>query len=155
MSERVFTEQRLDNDGLSTLCELRLGDNVLCYTAEPGPHDPVHPRKPAGRYELRLRQEGGIYQHYRKKFGPAFFVGIPEIIVPGHSFVEVHIGNFMIDTRMCSLVGKTFERPAHSNSGHYEVRHSLDAFLEVYPIIRDACLNGRCWWETLNEAPRA
>lgn len=153
--ETVFTEQRLATDGLSTGNELQLAGNRLCFLLEPGPETPLHPRKPAGRYELRLRTEGGIYDHYRRRFGPEFFKGVPQIIVPGRSFIEVHIGNSIADTEACSLMGMSLLLPRFSNSGHYEVARSEEAFLKFYPQIRDALLAGPCFWETLAEASAA
>lgn len=152
--ETVFTEQRLATDGLSTGGELQLAGQRLCFLLEPGPNS-ASPRKPAGRYELVLRTEGGIYDHYRRHFGPEFFRGVPQIIVPGRTFVEVHIGNTFADTEACSLMGMSLIVPHFSNSGHYEVARSEEAFMKFYPQIRDALLAGPCFWETLAEAGAA
>lgn len=151
MTGIIFTERRLDNDGVSTVSELLLDGKRLCFTLEPGPYSPAHPRKPSGRFALVLRKEGGIYEKYRAKF-PDWFVGIPQIIVPGRSFIEVHMGNTNEDTEGCSLLGAAYERPMVSLSQHYEVRRSQEAYMRVYPQIRDACQAGQCWWETTDEA---
>lgn len=151
MSEMTFTERRLAHDGLSTLGELLLDGKRRCFSLEPGPATPVHPRKPAGRYQLVLRREGHIYQKYLTTLGPAFFKGIPQIIVPGRQWIEVHIGNTISDTEGCSLTGLSQSGPKLASSCHYEVHRSGDAFKAVYPLIRDACLAGPCWWETLDE----
>lgn len=151
MTESSFSERRLANDGVSTVSELLLGGARLCFTLEPGPYSPAHPRKPAGRYALVLRREGGIYQHYKQKFGD-WFDGIPQLIVPGRSFIEIHIGNTLEDTEGCSLLGAAYEGPMRSAGGHYEVRRSEEAFRRIYPQIRDAVLKGPCWWETSEEA---
>lgn len=146
----IFTERRLANDGLSTISELLLDGVRLGFTLEPGPRSPAHPRKQPGRYQLVLRQEGHIYASYRQRFGD-WFVGIPQLLVPGRSFIEIHIGNSMADTEGCSLLGATYEGPKISSSRHYEVRRSEEAFRRIYPQFHDACLLGACWWETLNE----
>lgn len=150
----TFTEKRLATDGISTISELRLDGQLLGYTLEPGPKSFGHPRKPAGRYPLQLRKEGGIYESYRKQYSPDFFVGIPHIIVPGRTFIEVHVGNTISDTQGCSLLGATYEGPRISASQHYEVRRSKEAFLRIYPKIRDAILAGASWWETIDEGVR-
>lgn len=153
MTAALFTEQRLAHDGVSTVSELLLDGVRLGFTLEPGPSTPAHPRKPAGRYELVLRQAGKIYEAYRKRFGD-WFTGIPQIIVPDRSFIEVHIGNTLTDTEGCSLIGATYEGPMISSSRHYEVRRSEEAFRRIYPQIHDACRAGDAEWETVNEASR-
>lgn len=145
----IFTEQRLATDGLSTVSELLAGGKRLCFTLEPGPRTPAYPCKPPGRYSLVLRSEGEKYQEYLKLFGSFWFKGIPQILVPGRDFIEVHIGNSIADTHGCSLLGQHYVAPKISSSGHYEVEQSRLAFQAVYPAIRDACLAGPCEWETL------
>ena len=146
----VFTERRLAHDGLSTVSELLLNGQRLCFTLEPGPGSSP-PRKAAGKYPLVLRRAGGIYQDYRKRFPSALFDGIPQIVVPGRDYIEVHIGNTLNDTEGCSLLGASCESPRQSAGQHYEVRRSEEAFRRVYPMLRDACKLGDCWWETLDE----
>lgn len=147
----IFTERRLANDGVSTVSELLLDGNRLGFTLEPGPWSPAHPRKPAGRFELALRREGGIFEKYQAKFG-SWFDGIPQLIVPGRSFIEIHIGNTLEDTEGCSLLGAAYEGPMISPGRHYEVRRSEEAFIRIYPQIHAAVLVGGCFWETSDEA---
>lgn len=147
----MFTERRLANDGVSTVSELLLAGVRLGFTLEPGPRSPAHPRKAAGRYQLVIRPDGGISDKYRKRFGD-WFVGIPQILVPGHEWIEVHIGNTLADTEDCSLLGASYDGPMISSGGHYEVRRSEEAFCRIYPQIHDATLQGECWWETTDEA---
>lgn len=146
----VFTERRLANDGVSTVSELLLDGKRLGFTLEPGPFSPAHPRKSAGRYDLVLRREGGIYLNYKKRFGD-WFDGVPQLMVPGRQYIEVHIGNTLSDTEGCSLLGATYEGPLISAGRHYEVRRSEEAFRRIYPLIHSAILEGPCWWETLAE----
>lgn len=152
MTETVFIEQRLDSDGLSTVSELLLGGQRVAFTLEPGPVSPAHPRKLPGRYRLVLRTEGQIYDKYRLRF-PDFFVGVPQILVPGRQWIEVHIGNSMADTEGCSLLGAAYESPAVSRSRHYEVVRSEEAFRRAYPMIAAACQAGPAWWETRPQTP--
>jgi hypothetical protein len=150
----VFTERRLANDGASTVSELLLDGARLGFTLEPGPLSPAHPRKLPGSYALVLRREGGIYQKYRQRFG-AWFDGIPQILVPGRCFIEVHIGNTLEDTEGCSLLGASYEGPKVSASQHYEVRRSEEAFKRIYPLLHQAIQKGPAIWETLSEGPVA
>lgn len=150
----VFTERRLANDGVSTVSELLLAGQRIAFTLEPGPWTPAHPRKPAGRFFLALRREGGIFEDYKRRFGP-WFDGIPQILVPNRTFIEIHIGNTKEDTEGCSLLGASYEGPMISASRHYEVRRSEEAFRRVYPLLHSAIQEGVTWWETLNEAPNA
>lgn len=148
---QVFTERRIANDGLSTISEVLVDGKRVCFSLEPGPRSPLHPRKPGGRYELVLRKAGGIYQNYRARFPTVgFFVGIPQILVPGRTFIEIHIGNRFTDTEGCSLTGQNFEAPAVTGA-HFEVRQSETAYLKLYPLIRDACVAGPVSWVTLDE----
>lgn len=147
----VFTERRLANDGVSTVSELLLGGKRLCFTLEPGPFTPAHPRKLPGMYQMVLRRAGGIYQNYSKRFGD-WFDGIPQLIVPDRTYIEIHIGNTLEDTQGCSLLGAAYEGPMVSASRHYEVRRSQEAFQRVYPQIREAIEAGDCWWKTSDEA---
>lgn len=152
---KVFTEQRLANDGMSTVSRLSLDGKALGFTLEPGPRTPAHPRKPAGRYPLVLRKEGGKYADYLRRFGGHWFHGIPHIIVPGRTWIEFHIGNSVADTLGCSMPGQQYVAPGLSHSRHYEVEKSLFAFQAIYPLIRNACEAGEVFWETLDEAARA
>lgn len=148
----LFTERRLANDGMSTISELWFNGVRQCFTLEPGPRSPAHPRKPAGSYPLVLRNEGGIYEKYCQRFpADGFFRGIPQILVPDRSFIEVHIGNRFTDTEGCSLTGQNYEGP-NLTGEHFEVRQSETAWLKLYPLIRDACIAGPTVWETLDEA---
>jgi hypothetical protein len=72
-------------------------------------------RIPAGRYEIQLRKEGGIYDSYinhknatikalTKKYGMPEIIGIPE-----YKYVLIHIGNTDVDTAGCILIGNQAE----------------------------------------------
>ncbi len=60
---------------------------------------------PAGTYELKLRNQGGMTVRYGRKF-PSMHKGMIWLRdVPNFKWVYIHIGNFPEDTEGCILVG--------------------------------------------------
>lgn len=90
---------------------------------------------PRGRYEIKLRAEGGFDARYHKKYGGIFHRGMLHVTnVPGFEYILIHIGNTPEDTHGCILVGETaFETTNFLAS-------SEAAYLKLYPIVRDALL---------------
>lgn len=78
-----------------------------CFTMEDQPNEPKVPgetRIPAGRYQILLRNEGGMNERYKEKF--AFHRGMLHLqAVPNFTFVYIHYGNFDDETDGCILVG--------------------------------------------------
>lgn len=65
---------------------------------------------PGGRYEIKLRTEGGFHLNYTKRF-PDMHKGILELQdVPGFKYILVHIGNTPKDTRGCLCTGSTWDK---------------------------------------------
>lgn len=96
---------------------------------------------PAGRYEILLREEGRIHLNYLRKFGAAWHKGTLHLQdVPNFSYILIHIGNDMLDTEGCPLIGKAWGK---DKNGDFEVYSSTVAYKEFYPILRDAFLQGR------------
>lgn len=89
-------------------------NELFCFpTLEPDP--PI----PPGKYSLR------------KYLSPRFKVKLWLFQhVPGHSFIEIHIGNTKADTRLCVLIGEEFGRLggeiAVLSSGH-----AFNRFMEI------------------------
>lgn len=79
----------------------------LCYTLEDQYNEPKIPgetRIPAGRYEIKLRTEGGMHQRYGQRFD--FHRGMLHLQdVPGFTFIYIHVGNKDDDSEGCILVG--------------------------------------------------
>jgi hypothetical protein len=147
----LFTLRRKAFDAASTIGVLVTPGGSQCWTLEPGPRTPDHPRIPAGDYPLTLRKEGGIYESYVLRFGARFMRGIPLLHVPGRQWIEVHIGNYFSDTEGCALLGDAQVQPQHAPTGHWEVARSENAFKRVYPWIRDAAENGGVTWCVIDE----
>lgn len=96
---------------------------------------------PTGRYEIKLRPWGRIYQNYLKKFGKVWNVGTLWLQdVPNFQYILIHLGNTKEHTEGCILIGNAHGR---DKNGDFEVYNSTDSYKEFYPIIRDAILQGR------------
>jgi hypothetical protein len=143
-----FDLLRLDEDGRSSIARLQNpGGQLLCYGLEPGPAREPHPWIPPGRYELKLRTQGQKHmdyaKHYAASFGIGWHKGMVEISgVPLREAIEFHCGNTVADTLGCILSGESFLAPPGNGSGHYEVMRSRSAYERVYPILRNAILDG-------------
>lgn len=154
----VFTNQRLANDGLSTLGRLSWpGASRTFLILEPGPGAPIHPRVPAGEYVVSLRAEGDKWRKFSQvaELRDLIRPGLPWLHVPGRDWVLVHPGNTWHDTDACQLPGFAHFAPDLSQSGHWEVVSSRAAFTEIYPALRDAVRGEGARWRILDEAPRA
>lgn len=63
-------------------------------------------RIPAGRYELKIRKEGGFDAKYKVRF--PFHKGMLHVQdVPGFEYILIHVGNTEKDTGGCLLLGLT------------------------------------------------
>lgn len=104
----------------------------LCYTLEDEFREVKvfgETRIPAGRYELRLRNEGNLTKKYRARF-PDIHKGMIWLQdVPNFKWIYLHCGNDDDDTNGCILVGSLL-KPG-------KVLKSRSAYRRVYPIIRD------------------
>lgn len=118
---------------------LLINGHFACYTLEDEYRSTkLHSetRIPDGTYQVRLRTEGGFHQKYLKRFGPDFHKGMLQIMdVPNFEFILIHIGNSDKDTAGCLLVGNT------NDAGSNFIKGSQDAYLNIYPPIRDALLS--------------
>ncbi len=91
-------------------------------------------RIPAGTYQIKLRNEGGMTQRYAARFpnhkGMLWLQNV-------HNFewVYIHIGNREDQTEGCILVGLE----AYNNM---TIGRSTDAYNIIYPIIANAIESG-------------
>jgi len=78
-----------------------------CYILEDQYNEPKIPgetRIPAGRYQIKLRTEGGMTVRYGKRF--SWHRGMLWLQnVPGFTFIYIHVGNKDDDSEGCLLVG--------------------------------------------------
>ena len=115
-----LTLRRLYDNGVSTIGMLffsdRLARVVYVFTLEDTYRKvkvPKGTRIPAGRYSIKLKKEGRLYEPYKNhknliisKFTEEY--GIMELQdVPGFAGVLIHIGNDAGDTEGCILVGNS------------------------------------------------
>lgn len=144
----LFTARRLDTDGRSIITRwFDPAGEALCFALEPGMARDPHPGIPTGAYSLRLRKVGlkhaDYNRYYSNKFGIGWHRGMVEICeVPARDDVEFHCGNTIADTLACHLAGDQALKPPGNGSGHWEVAQSRAAYERVYPILRDAILQG-------------
>lgn len=79
---------------------------------------------PKGRYEVKLRTEGGFHNSYKNKF--SFHKGMLHITkVPNFEYILIHIGNYTRNTAGCLLVGK-------SQNKNGVLNHSTMAYKDMY-----------------------
>lgn len=108
MTDIVDVLQRYSDSGESTLGLLLRDGAFQCYTLEDEARAVKvagETRIPAGRYQLKLRQElTPLTQRYRSRF--SWFEWHVEVTpVRGFTNVYVHIGNDDDDTDACVLLG--------------------------------------------------
>lgn len=132
---------RRTDDGKATLGELHLlpAPYFLCYTLENTWKDNQRNISciPAGKWPLKIRDEGGWNERYAKKY--AWHQGMIEVEVPGRDFVLFHAGNRHEDTKGCILPGI---RTGKDDDGHHAVWSSGDAYVQIYRHLHKAATEG-------------
>lgn len=89
----------------------------------------------AGRYELKLRTHGGMFDRYRLRY-PWNAPGMLELQdVPDFTDVLIHCGNHKGDTRGCLLVG-------HGAFVYGRISESIEAYADLYKRVSQALLQG-------------
>lgn len=116
-----------------------------CYTLEDQfnkPKIPGETRIPPGRYQIKLRTEGGMHQRYGQRF--SWHKGMLWLQdVPGFEWIYIHVGNKDDDTEGCILVGNG----QISNVGeHGQVTSSVAAYRDLYQYILVALDAGEEVW---------
>ncbi len=125
--------------GLLFQCNPR---KFLCFTLE----DQAQTQKvygetriPAGFYRLGLRTVGKFHERYQKLF-PRIHQGMIEVLkVPNFTAILWHRGNDDDDTAGCLLVGN---QSVQNVTERGKIQASTDAYVRVYPLVRDAILRG-------------
>lgn len=124
----------------STLSQMCVDGVFFCFVLEDGfraKKVPGETRIPEGTYELKPRREGSFFKKYSKKFGHTFVPHVTD--VPGFEFILINIGNRVIDTRGCTLVGDL----ALKQGSNFEVSNSTLAYLRLYSILEPEFEAGR------------
>lgn len=116
-----------------------------CFTMEDQHNEPKvqgETRIPAGRYQIKLRDIGGMDARYAKRFD--WHRGMLWLQdVPGFTFVYIHYGNYHGDTDGCILVGDGCQ----SNVGYDDgmVMNSVTAYTRLYAEIIEAMHPDEVW----------
>jgi len=133
---------------LSTLHELDDAGKpeFICYVLEDQFNEPKIPgetRIPPGRYQIELRDEGGMTKRYKERF-PDIHKGMLWLQdVPNFTFVYIHTGNTDDHSEGCLLVGDA----QHQNvTERGQVTSSVAAYRRLYQrIIFDLDLGDEVW----------
>lgn len=115
----------------STLSHLYINGIFQCFLLE----DKIRAVKimkqtaiPEGIFRLRLNTWGGMNKTYFPKY-ESIHKGMIEIAdLPTFSAVYIHVGNTILETAGCPLVGLSYIK----KDGEYQVLQSADAYRQVY-----------------------
>lgn len=146
---------RIDKGSESSIGYISVQDGLVsmleCFTCEDEPRIKKlagRTRIPAGRYEIKLRTEGGMNGRYAAKFD--FHEGMLWLQnVHSFEWVYIHVGNNHKHTEGCILVGT---RPNHDYvNGGGTVSNSVDAYKRLYLKVVDALRNGPVFITVIDE----
>jgi len=145
MKLEVLRYSSQDDSTLGILFDVTDGKRTfLCYTIEDEYRavKKMHEtRIPEGTYKLTLRSEGGFHSRYLKKYGANFHKGMIYVNkVKGFEYVLWHVGNYETNTSGCLLLGNSSSENISDKKGY--IGASVAAYKRVYPLVRDAILNG-------------
>ena len=133
-----FSSQEDSTSGL-LFEESDLGVEFLCYTLEDERRAlkvKGETRVPAGKYNIKLRKEGGFHARYTKKYG-GFHRGMLHICdVPNFEWILLHTGNTDEHTAGCLIVGDSQENNIIIKDGF--IGKSGNAYKRIYPAIAKA-----------------
>ena len=111
----------------------------LCYVLEDQfnePKIPAETRIPPGRYQIKLRTEGGMNERYGKRFdwhkGMVWLQDVPDF-----TFIYMHVGNKDDDSEGCLLLG---DGQMQNVTERGQVTSSVSAYRRIYELIVEALL---------------
>lgn len=137
----VFTLRRLKQTALSTIGQLDdLGWGCDLWILEPGTHAAPHERVKAGDYPLELRAAGGKYAQFMAvpELRNVIRPGLPHLVMNPDRWALIHPGNTYNDSEACALPGLGRLPPNLSSSQEWEVVHSRNALVKLYPFLQRA-----------------
>lgn len=109
---------------------------------------PGETRIPQGRYEIRLRNEGGMTKRYAQKFGSKHKGMLWLQDVPGFEWIYIHIGNTDDHSSGCLLCGFGAEIKPF---GKWRTTNSTDAYLMLSSLVYEAIEDGDQVWITIQD----
>ena len=117
------------------------GKGLVALTLEDAVRKIKVPREtaiPTGEYKLTLRHEGGMVKQYNQRFAKIQHDGMLWLEgVRGFEWVYMHVGNTIVDTDGCILVGEGANKYGTLSS-------SAQAYIDMYPTIYKAITAGNC-----------
>jgi len=153
-SSMEITHERFAFGHDSTLSQLRIDGLHECFALEDERRrTKVHGETciPVGRYEIRLRAEGGMHEQYARRF-PELHRGMLWLQdVRDFQWVYYHIGNRERETLGCPLVGQI---PVILPDGEFEVARSEVAYRALYAKVIAALEVGRVFTTITEREPR-
>ena len=129
-----ITVRRFAHNDEATLSRVYLDDEEFCFGLEDQPQEVKvqdETRIPAGTYDIKLRDEGGMTKRYAERYD--FHEGMLHVQdVPGFSWIYIHTGNTDDHTSGCLLVG-------HSrNKDTFTIGNSRTAYSDLYQAVVEA-----------------
>ena len=137
-----FSSQKDSTSGL-LFEENKLGLQFLCYTLEDEHRDDKvrgETRIPEGTYKIKLRNEGGFNEKYKKRYSEIHKGMLYVTGVPNFEWILIHCGNTDEHTAGCLLVGDSQENNVLVKNGF--IGKSSNAYKRIYPDIAEAIENG-------------
>lgn len=139
-----------DESTLGTLFDVTQTPVFLCYMLEDQYNEPKIPgetRIPAGRYQIKLRNEGGMIKRYKARF--PWHKGMLWLQdVPNFQWVYIHVGNKDDDTDGCLLVG---DGQISNTTERGMVTTSVTAYRRLYEMIVPLIEAGEEVWITIED----
>lgn len=124
--------KRYGEDTESTGGALSVNGQFFCHTCEDEHRDVKvagETRIPAGRYEIKLRDAGGMNKRYKERF-PRHQGMLHLQDIPGFEWIYIHPLTNEKQTDGCIGVGYT----AHSKGG-FSIARSESAYVDLYKLI--------------------
>ena len=134
--------ERFVSDADTTIGMMLVNNKFFGFTLEDefrAEKVPRETRIPQGTYLVKLREEGGMIQKYRARYGSWHKGMIHLQSVPGFEYIYIHAGNTDDHTDGCILVGYTaVARPGSGMS----IGQSRDAYARLALQVHEAVERG-------------
>jgi len=147
----LITVKRFLSNSDETLGHLSVDGELICFTLEDEKREikvADETRIPAGTYDVRLRNDGGVTKKYASKF-PNSHKGMLWLQnVPGFTWIYIHMGNTDDHTSGCVLVA---EQARIDGNGRMTSPSSQRAYERLYKLASDAAENCSLQIEILDE----
>ena len=143
---KITVERFLHNEE-ATLSRVLLDGEQFCFGLEDQPQEEKvmnETRIPAGTYDIKLRDEGGMTKRYAERYD--FHEGMLHVQnVEGFSWIYIHVGNTDDHTSGCLLVGHT------RNEDNFTIGNSRAAYSDLYQAVVEAAKDDDLTIEYIDE----